>query len=149
MLRILVICTANICRSPMAEYLLKEALRGQAVHIASAGIHGQPGIPADPIVSKMLAEQGINAIEQHQSQAVVTNMIDQFDLYLCMEQHHLDELQIIMPSVTGRAYLFGHWTGQEIADPHQLPEAHYLVAHAQIIEATRAWVSHLPRLGLL
>lgn len=133
----------------MAEYLLKEALRGQAVHIASAGIHGQPGIPADTIVTKILAEQGITGIEQHQSQPVVTSMIDQFDLFLCMEQHHLDELQVIMPSVTGRAYLFGHWAGQEIADPHQMPEAHYLVARAQITEATQSWVSHLPRLGLL
>lgn len=149
MLRILVICTANICRSPMAEYLLKEALKGQAVHIASAGIHAEQGQPADPTVVKILKEQGLAGVEQHRSQPVVINMIDQFDLYLGMEQHHLDDLQHIMPSITGRAYLFGHWTGQEIADPHQLPEAHYHVAQAQIVEASKAWVKHLPRLGLL
>ena len=149
MLRILVICTANICRSPMGEYLLKEALKGHAVEVDSAGIHGQHGIEADSTVVKILEEQGVTDIRAHKSKPVVSGMSGQYDLYLCMEQHHLNDLTHIIPSVTGRAYLFGHWANQEIADPHKLPEAHYRLAHEQITKATQDWLEKLPLLGML
>lgn len=149
MLRILIICTANICRSPMAEYLLKDAFKGRQVLVESAGIHGQHGMEADDTVVKLLEAQGMNDIKNHRSKPVVSGMAGQYDLFLCMEQHHLEDLQQIIPGITGRAYLFGHWTSQEIADPHKMPEAHYLIAQEQITNATQDWLEKLPQLGML
>lgn len=148
MLKILVICTANICRSPMGELLLRDALSGQAVQVDSAGIHGQHGMPADETVARLLKEIGVEDIDQHASKPVVSGMIPQYDLFLCMEKHHLEDLQSISPNVTGRAYLFGHWSNLEIADPHRLTEDHYRRAMAQIQEASDAWCQKLPMLGL-
>lgn len=149
MLRILVVCTANICRSPMGEYLLKEALKGHAIEVDSAGIHGQHGIEADATVVKILNEHGITDIQHHKSKPVVSGMSDQYELFLCMEQHHLDDLRSIIPNITGRAYLYSHWSNQEIADPHKLSEAHYRLAHEQITRATQDWLEKLPLLGML
>ena len=149
MLRILIVCTANICRSPMAEYLLKTALKDRQAEIESAGIHGQHGIEADDTVVKLLEAQGMSDIKNHRSKPVVSGMAGQYDLFLCMEKHHLADLQQIIPGVTGRAYLYGHWSNQEIADPHKLSEAHYHVAHQQIMKATQEWLEKLPQLGML
>lgn len=133
----------------MAEYILKDALRGNDVLIESAGIHGQHGHDADPEVVRILAECKINKVACHKSKPVVSGMSGQYDLFLCMEQHHLNDLQTIIPSITGRAYLFGHWTNQEIADPHKMPESHYRIAHEQITKASQDWLEKLPLLGLL
>lgn len=133
----------------MAEYLLKAALKNQQAEIQSAGIHGQHGIEADDTVVKLLEAQGMADIKNHRSKPVVSGMAGQFDLFLCMEQHHLDDLQRIIPSVTGRAYLYGHWSNLEIADPHKLPETHYRIAQEQITKATQEWLEKLPQLGML
>lgn len=149
MLRILIVCTANICRSPMAQYLLKAALKDRQVEIDSAGIQGQYGHEPDDTVVKLLEAQGIVDIKHHRSKPMVSGMAGQYDLFLCMEKHHLSDLQQIMPSVIGRAYLYGHWSNQEIGDPHNLSEAHYHVAHEQIMKASQQWLEKLPQLGML
>lgn len=149
MLRILVVCTANICRSPMGEQLLKRALVGLPVEVDSAGVSGVHGIEADSVVKKMLLEEGISEIESHKSKPVISGMSSQYDLFLCMESHHMSDLQHIMPSVTGRAYLFGHWTSEEIPDPHNLEEAHYRLAYETISNAAKQWQEKLPLLGLV
>lgn len=133
----------------MAEYVLKDVLRGRDVLVESAGIHGQHGQDADSVVVSILAEQGIRDVASHKSKPVVSGMSGLYDLFLCMEKHHLNDLQTIIPSITGRAYLFGHWSSQEIADPHKMPEAHYRIAHEQITKASHEWLEKLPLLGLL
>lgn len=149
MLRILVVCTANICRSPMGEHLLRQRLKGMTVEVDSAGVSGQHGIEADPVVQKMLIEKGISEIEKHKSKPIVSGMSGQYDLFLCMESHHLSDIQQIMPSITGRAYLFGHWTSEEIPDPHNMEEPHYRLAYETIANASRHWQEKLPLLGLI
>lgn len=133
----------------MGEVLLRQALKGYPVQVDSAGIHGQHGLPADETVSRLLHENRMSEIDQHKSKPLVSGMAGRYDLYLCMEEHHLDDLQKIIPSVTGRAYLFGHWSDQEIQDPHQMSEDLYRIAYNQIDQAAKAWLENLPRLGLL
>lgn len=149
MLRILVICTANICRSPMGEVLLRQALSGRKVQVDSAGIHGQHGMPADTTVAMLLNENGLPEINDHKSKPVVSGMSGQYDLYLCMENHHMADLKSMIPNATGRIYLFGHWQKKEIPDPVTKPEVEYRKALASIEEAAKAWPDKLMALGLL
>lgn len=149
MLRILVICTANICRSPMGEVLLRQALGNHPAIVDSAGIHGQHGMPADDTVAKLLHENNLPEIDQHKSKPVVSGMSGQYDLYLCMENHHMVDLKAMIPNATGRIYLFGHWQKKEIPDPVTKPEVEYRKAYAAIEEAANAWPEKLTALGLL
>lgn len=133
----------------MAQLLLKRALSGHDVEITSAGIHGQHCMPADPTVNKMLHEAGLPEIDAHQSKPVVSGMAGQYDLYLCMENHHVSDLKSMIPSATGRVYLFGHWQKQEIPDPVAKPEVEYRKAYAAIDVAAQAWPQKLKAMGLL
>lgn len=152
MLKILVLCTANICRSPMAEHLLKAALRDYDVHIESAGINGAYATRADEMVVQMLKSEGIEgveAIENHLSKPVSQLNATDFDLILCMERHHLEDLQRLIPQATGRTFLMGHWQGEEIEDPHGLDQSEYLRALAQIQLSIDYWKRNLSDMGLL
>ena len=63
MKRILVVCTANVCRSPMIARCCARFVRaglGDRVHIASSGIYALVGEPADPAGVRLLAERGID-----------------------------------------------------------------------------------------
>lgn len=152
MLKILVLCTANICRSPMAEHLMKSALRDYDVHIDSAGIHGAYASRADQEVVKMLKSEGIDgvdAIENHLSKPVSQINATEFDLILCMERHHLEDLQRLVPQATGRTFLMGHWKDEEIEDPHGLDESEYLRSLTQIRSSIVDWQKNLSDMGLL
>lgn len=133
----------------MGALILRDALSGHAVQVDSAGIDGQHGMPADATVIQLLKGLGVGDIERHVSKPVVSGMVAQYDLFLCMEKHHLNDLKVISPNVTGRAYLFGHWSDLEIADPHLLSEDHYRRTLAQIQNAADDWRQKLPMLGLL
>lgn len=61
---VLIVCHANLCRSPMAEYVARELLTRQlggeasAVPVASAGTHAVPGYPMHPHAARLTAERG-------------------------------------------------------------------------------------------
>lgn len=136
----------------MAEYLLKAALRDYDVHVESAGISGTYASRADQEVVKMLKSEGIKgveAIENHLSKPVSQLTATEFDLILCMEKHHLDDLQRLVPQATGRTFLMGHWKNEEIEDPHGLDQSEYLRALGQIQTSIDDWQKNLSDMGLL
>jgi protein-tyrosine phosphatase len=61
---VLIVCHANLCRSPMAEYVARDLLAQQlggeasAVPVASAGTHAVPGYPMHPHAARLTAERG-------------------------------------------------------------------------------------------
>ncbi|MFI5914807.1 low molecular weight phosphatase family protein [Dactylosporangium sp. NPDC051541] len=58
--RILLVCTGNLCRSPMAELLLRRALHplGDRIELASAGTHATPGAAMHPLAAQALTDRG-------------------------------------------------------------------------------------------
>lgn len=89
---ILIVCTGNICRSPMAEGLMKsmwpKALGRQSL-IHSAGTHATQGLPAEPNAVRVLDERGVD-IRKHRSRALDSTLTINADLILTMEGHHTD-----------------------------------------------------------
>ena len=76
---ILTVCVGNICRSPMAEALLRTKLPDVAV--ASAGIAAPSGALADPLAQELMLERGID-ISAHRAKRVITPSIAGSDLVL-------------------------------------------------------------------
>jgi protein-tyrosine phosphatase len=90
--RILVVCTGNICRSPMAEVVLRERLDesalGERVEVASAGTSNEEaGNPIDRRARAVLAENGY-AVPNHRAHQVAPGELARYDLALAMTRQH-------------------------------------------------------------
>ncbi|MEL7044658.1 MAG: low molecular weight protein-tyrosine-phosphatase [Pseudomonadota bacterium] len=118
---VLVLCTANICRSPVAEALLFHHLKNHGlarrVAVGSAGTEvAASGAAADPRMVTLAAQHGIN-LRRHRSRAVDEAMLANADLILGMEQVHLDAVIARSPEFSERLELFDY-AGHAIADPY-------------------------------
>ena len=141
---ILVICIGNICRSPTAEYLLKDRLADKpGVTVASAGLGALVDKPADPTALALMQEHGIDA-SSHRARQVTEDMLAAADLVLAMEPKHLDRLYQMAPQIRGRAFLLGKWLDdQPIPDPYRQQRPAFEHAWKLIEQATDAWLKYL------
>lgn len=103
-IEILVLCTANICRSPVAEGLLRERLRqaGVPARVSSAGFL-RPGSPASQHSAELAAELGLD-LSEHRSRRVSAASLAGADLLLAMARAHVREAVVIDRSVWPRAF---------------------------------------------
>ena len=113
---ILIVCIGNICRSPMAEYLLKQVYPNRFIH--SAGISGLTGYPADEKAKQCMQRLGID-IESHSARKLNAKLIKQADLILVMSQNQQKYVEQQWPFAKGKTFRLGHWQSKNIADPYQ------------------------------
>lgn len=119
---VLLICTANQCRSPMAEALLKNYLTKMAPLnawvIESAGTWTEPGYPATPYGVRAMAELGLDT-SNHKSQTVSAELLTRFQLILTMESGHKEAIQIEFPQFAKRVFMLSEMSGEKenIEDP--------------------------------
>jgi protein-tyrosine-phosphatase len=95
MFNILMICTGNICRSPMAEGLLRHLLPPSledVVQVSSAGTYALHGNQPAPHAVTTMARSGID-ISGHRARMVTRELLRQADLSLVMEKAHLGALR--------------------------------------------------------
>ena len=104
MTEILVLCTANICRSPMAAALLARELaeRGVGARVRSAGILGS-GVPPPAEVVTVLAGQRLD-VTGHRSRLVAVGDLERADLILAMARQHLRHAVVVVPDAWPRAF---------------------------------------------
>ena len=119
---ILMVCTANICRSPMAEGLFREELKlrnmAARVHVHSAGTHvSLSGQPADARARRVCAREGID-LGKARARQVTASDFERFSYILAMDRKNLAWLQDCSPeSSRARISLLGSWSsGEAIAD---------------------------------
>ncbi len=119
---ILFVCSANQCRSPMAQVLfevfLVEMGEREAWRVESAGVWAYDGSPATANAQKAMAERGLD-LSRHLSQPTSLTLLKQFDLTVVMEQEHKTVLKDQNPKLADRIYLMREIAGQEgdFADP--------------------------------
>jgi protein-tyrosine-phosphatase len=99
---VLVVCTANVCRSPMAAALLARRLSGLPAAVRSAGLL-RDGDPAAPEVVSVMAAYGLDATS-HRSHAVSADDLSQADLVLGMAREHIRHAVVMVPGVWQRAF---------------------------------------------
>lgn len=138
---VLVVCIGNICRSPVAEALLRRDVAG--VTVRSAGLHAMVGHGAQREMVDLA--QGINLdLTSHIARQFTPEMGKDHDLILVMERAHRDEISQIAPHLMGRTMLLDHWSGGKgIADPYQNGQAAYEQAFSAIIAAAKPWGTRL------
>lgn len=99
MTRILFVCLGNICRSPMAEYVMRDLVRQAGledkIQVASAATSREElGNPVYPPARRKLAEHGI-ACEGHSARQMTAAEYDRFDLLIGMDQNNLRNMNRI------------------------------------------------------
>lgn len=99
MTRILFVCLGNICRSPMAEYVMRDLVRQAGledkIQVASAATSREElGNPVYPPARRKLAEHGI-ACEGHAARQMTAADYDRFDLLIGMDQNNLRNMNRI------------------------------------------------------
>ena len=128
---ILVICTGNICRSPIGERLLRRLL--PAARVDSAGTCGLEGSTADSQATEIAAERG-TLLEGHVARRLTPAMVRDYDLILAMELEHIEQVTAI----------FGHWTGRkEIPDPYRKNRDAFEYVYGLLEQASLEWAKRL------
>lgn len=140
---ILIVCVGNICRSPVAEALLKNRLPGRKIW--SAGLHAVVGHGAEATAREIAEQYGLD-LSAHRAQQVAGWMCSHADLVLVMETSHQQELQKLYPLARGKIRRLGEFGPQgafEIPDPYRQPRAAFEAAHAAIALGVDEWVRRI------
>ncbi len=129
MTHILIICTANICRSPVAEALLQDRLSKRGLEdwtVSSAGTWAQVTRGASENSVKVMDEYGLD-IHDHQSRMVQEEFLAEADLVLCMEAGHAEALRAEFQDHAHKVYMLTEMTGQSysVHDPFGEPLVSY------------------------
>lgn len=103
-LRVLFVCTGNICRSPVGEYLLRSAVDRSGiadVTVSSAGTSGLSGHRMDPRSLDFLNSHGIDG-SRFTARRLNRRLLKETDLVIGLEQSHVDEILTLHPGALAR-----------------------------------------------
>ncbi len=138
--QILVICIGNICRSPMAEYFLKQ--QHPHLNIKSAGLAALVGHPADEKAIACMQHLQID-MNAHIAKQINTNLLKNSDLVLVMSNNQLKHIEQTWPFAKGKVFRLGHWQGHNITDPYKHNQAFFNETCRLIQSSVLDWQSHL------
>ena len=148
---IVFVCTGNICRSPMAEYLFRDRL-GDASNwsVQSAGVAAPVGSPASASGILAMREKDID-MARHKSQPLTPKLIDDAALIVVMTAGHQRAILDANPSARSKVFTLGSLSGQEgsgdIPDPIGLPLEIYVETRDAIDAALPRVQARLPEFG--
>ncbi|HDP70509.1 MAG TPA: low molecular weight protein arginine phosphatase [Actinobacteria bacterium] len=163
-LKILFVCTGNICRSPLAEVFLKTLIKDEKVsaylceglEIFSAGTSAyfQSGVTKEAI--EIARKYGAD-LSLHRSRLLNKKMIEDADLILTMETRHREFAKRLAPGCLDKIFLLKDYVGEgnqpknvyehEISDPIGLGISAYEKCAKEIIKAIKKLIIRLDEAG--
>src|SRR5438128_1684601 len=99
---ILFVCTGNVCRSPMAEGIFRQAVKGRGNYrVLSAGLGALEGQPPSAYAVQAVKELGID-ISGQRSRMLTPEMVQQADYIFGMTHSHIDTVMLLYPQAANR-----------------------------------------------
>jgi len=152
---IVFVCTGNTCRSPMAEHLLKHALKNEGeplseIRVLSAGIAAGAGYPPSRNSEEAMSKVGID-ISDHATQQASPELLDEADLVIGMTHSHIFPIQEALgESTAGKLRLMRSFIPEtndlEIPDPFGMNLSAYENARDSMVEAIPGILDYLRNL---
>lgn len=154
MKQVLVVCTANICRSPLVASLLQQQIAqtglSDVVQVASAGVRAVPGDAVDPMIVALLDELCVELAAKYAT-PVAEQALREADLVLVMEEAQRQALFYRLPSALPKVFLLSELAGHydEVTDPYGMSEATYrAMLHLVTTLLAEGWPRLLQRLDI-
>ena len=154
---ILMVCTGNTCRSPMAAALMRRKIQekfksefpGQSIPIvvASAGVSAFGGDPASHGALEAIRSYSCS-LDDHQSTQLNSQLVEQADLILAMGQRHRSVIVSQWPEVAPKVHLIAA-DGSEISDPFGGPLDVYQRCAEQLNRHTSYWLEQCDTSSIL
>ncbi|MCC8391434.1 low molecular weight phosphotyrosine protein phosphatase [Paraburkholderia sp. MMS20-SJTR3] len=146
---VLIVCHANVCRSPAAEMLFKSrharAARDGAAPIAfhSAGLRAIDGHRMDPVMRRLLEERGV-AAGPHRARRLDRKLVRAADLVLVTERAQVSDVEALDRAARGKVYPLGKWLADtDVADPHGGAEHDYRESLVLIEHLVMGWLQKI------
>lgn len=138
---ILIICTGNICRSPIGERYLRKMLPDKVID--SAGLDALVDSPADSNASLVAEKNGLS-LERHKGRQFTASIGRRYDLILVMEKNHIEQIGKISPELRGKTMLYSYWLNKkDIPDPYRKSYEAFESVYKLIEQAGACWVEKL------
>jgi protein-tyrosine phosphatase len=123
-IRVVFVCTANRCRSPMAQGIMKSRWEASGRHdiiVSSMGVHGMDALPPTDLAVQVCAENGID-ISKIRSRSVITDELNITDLILVMEPFQKEFLRTFFPHLSDQIFLLGAYPDHKSSKKHTVKD---------------------------
>lgn len=144
---IMMVCAGNMCRSPFAEYYMRQKLQEADIEgqCFSRGLLAMPGRKVPNTALQVGLEFGID-MQDHISQTLLAPDVDRAAMIMVMEMEQRQHLSKMRPASIGKIFLLSQPNdGKKIADPMGKDETHFRKTYEEIIVNIDAW---LKRFGI-
>ena len=148
MIKVLFICHGNICRSPMAEFVLKDMVKrigaeNEFYIESSATSREEIGNDMYPPAKKLLRRKGI-PFSARAARQFTKEDYSRFDYIFIMERYNLPNLKrIIGDDIDDKVHFFTEYTNlqKDIADPWYTGD--FETTYEQVVSCSKAFLEHL------
>ncbi len=150
-LMVLLVCTGNTCRSPMAETMLRDLLTKRfaglfsgpypPATIASAGLSAFPGGPAAAEAMSVMKNRGLS-LQNHQSHSITERTLRYADLILAMTHSHRSAILERMPTLSSKVHLLSGDTS-DVSDPFGGAASVYEACADEMEQYLQGWLAKI------
>lgn len=141
---VLILCIGNICRSPVAEGLLKKLSDQHQLNlrVSSAGVYAMVDESAQPYSIEVARDNALD-IASHRARQLTAEIISSHDLVLVTDEGVRKIAMQQYPFATGKIKKLGHFNQKEILDPYRQPKEAFEKMYLDIEDCLQDWVKKI------